>query len=158
MTGTNIFKTFFGNLTLVLSSFSNFIFSATTFLTMFILTTQTFDSFNSLHSIFSDEKQKLVSSITDLIQATFLIVFQHFIASIILLEVFDFTSINLLIATILSSMAFFPFFRPWFGILLIGFIKFLITGDKLASLLVIVIYYFISEQIYSVHYRKMEIH
>ena len=39
-TGTNIFKTFFGNIALVLSGFSNFIFSSTTFVTMFMLTVQ----------------------------------------------------------------------------------------------------------------------
>ena len=40
MTGTNIFKIFFGNLAFVISSFSSLVFSITTFLTMFYLTTK----------------------------------------------------------------------------------------------------------------------
>ena len=39
-TGTSIFKTVFGNLTLILSYFSSFIFSLTTFITMFMMTVQ----------------------------------------------------------------------------------------------------------------------
>ena len=39
-TGTNIFKTFFGNLASILGAFSNFIFNFTTFVTMFMLTIQ----------------------------------------------------------------------------------------------------------------------
>ena len=42
--GASIFKTVFGGLAIVLGGASNFIFSFTTFITMFYLTTQHFKS------------------------------------------------------------------------------------------------------------------
>lgn len=61
-------------------------------------------------------------------------------------------------ATILSSMAFFPFFRPWFGVLIIALFRMLILKEYTVSLLFVGIYYLMSERIYSNHYRKMDIH
>lgn len=85
-TGTNIFKTFFGNLASVLGAFSNFIFNFTTFVTMFMLTIQFNNQKHSaMKQLFSENKQELVSSITNLIQATFFIVVEHFVVSIVLL-------------------------------------------------------------------------
>lgn len=57
-TGTNIFKTFFGKLTLVLGAFSSFVFSFTTFGTMFMLTIQYTDGNNTaIRELFSENKQ-----------------------------------------------------------------------------------------------------
>lgn len=57
MTGTNIFKTFFGNLAFIISSISSMIFSITTFLTMFYLTTKYFTTENPFEEILSEQKQ-----------------------------------------------------------------------------------------------------
>lgn len=91
-------------------------------------------------------------------QATFLIVFWHFIASIILLELFAFTSINLIIAIVLSSMAFIPIFRPWFGILFVSIFRIIVLKEYYVSAIFLGIYYQISEYIYSFHYKKMGTH
>ena len=74
--GANFFKTLFGSLAVFLTSFSNFIFSLTTFVTMFYLTTQYFTETSGFFKhIFSERKQELISSITNLIQATLFIAF-----------------------------------------------------------------------------------
>jgi hypothetical protein len=52
-TGTNIFKTVFGNLALILGGLSNFIFSFTTFVTMFFLTVQFSSQTETVKEIFS---------------------------------------------------------------------------------------------------------
>ena len=131
-------------------------FSFTTFITMFYLTTQYFHSSSGvIRDIFSEHKQELVSSITNLIQATLFIVLEHFAMSVILLEIFSFTNLNLMLATLLSSMAFFPFFRPWFGVLIVAFIRMIILSEFKVSILFVPIYYIFSEKIYSIHLRKL---
>lgn len=92
-------------------------------MTTFVLTAQVSSRYLAIKTLFSENKQKLVSSITSLIQATSMIVIWHFVASIILLELFDFTPINLIVAILLSFMAFIPFFRPWFGILFVSLFR-----------------------------------
>ena len=111
-----------------------------------------------LKNLFTEQKQALITSISALIQATLLIVFEHFVVSIIILEIFNYTSFNLLLATIFSSMAFFPFFRPWFGALIGAFIRMIILEEYKVSLLFVFLYYLISQNIYSRHYEKMGIH
>ncbi len=56
--GANVFKTLFGSVAVILSGFSNFIFSLTTFITMFYLTTQYFHSSSGvLKDLFSGHKK-----------------------------------------------------------------------------------------------------
>jgi hypothetical protein len=69
---------------------------------------------------------------------------EHFCVSIILLEIFNYTSMNLVVSTLLSSMAFFPFFRPWFGVLLVAIFRILLLGEYYISLIFVVIYYLVS--------------
>lgn len=78
--------------------------------------------------------------------------------SVVMLEIFDFTPINCTLALLLSSMAFFPFFRPWFGMALVVMLRILFTKEWKVSLLLLLLYYWLSEMIYSNHYKKMEIH
>jgi hypothetical protein len=61
-------------------------------------------------------------------EATGLIVIWHFIVSYILLEIFYFTPVNLIFATLLSLMAFIPFFRPWFGVLFFSILRIVFLG------------------------------
>lgn len=63
-----------------------------------------------------------------------------------------------MISTLLASMAMFPFFRPWLGILVIISIRILIVGEYYISIVFVILYYLMSEKIYSTHYRKMEMH
>lgn len=51
---------------------------------------------------------------------------------------------NLVVSTLLSSMAFFPFFRPWFGVLLVAIFRILLLGEYYISLSFVVIYYLVS--------------
>ena len=62
-----------------------------------------------------------------------------------------------MLATLLSSMAFFPFFRPWFGALIAAIIRMIALDEYKVSLLFVFLYYFVSENIYSRHYEKMGI-
>lgn len=150
----------FGNLAWILSTISNTLFSLTTFITTFILTTKYCSDHNSstLKQLLSSNKSELITSITNLVMATVFIVLEHFILSIFLLEVLDFSPVNLLLSIVLGSMALFPFVRPWLGVLLFCLCRMLFLGEYYVSGLMIVVYYFCSEKIYSVHYRKMELH
>lgn len=58
----------------------------------------------------------------------------------------------------LASMALFPFIRPWFGVLMVTGIRMLIYQEYYISVMFIMLYYVLSEKIYSIHYRKMELH
>jgi len=58
----------------------------------------------------------------------------------------------------LASMAMFPFFRPWIGVLFVTAIRVLVVQEYYISIAFVALYYFLSEKIYSVHYRKMELH
>ena len=41
-------------------------------------------------------------------------------------------------------MAFFPFFRPWFGILIVAMVRMLVIREYYISLSFVALYYFIS--------------
>lgn len=68
------------------------------------------------------------------------------------------TPINLIVATILASMAMFPFFRPWIGVFFVSLIRGLAMGDYYLCIAFVVLYYLMSEKIYSIHYRQMGLH
>ena len=78
--------------------------------------------------------------------------------SLILLELFEFTPINLIISILLSMMAFVPLFRPWFGVLGVGLLRMIITRQYIVSLVFIALYRYVSETIYTVYYRKFSMH
>lgn len=123
---------------------SNSIFNITTFITTFLLTSKYYNNSSTIKELFSLNKQELISSITSLIQATLLIVVEHFVLSLLLLEIFQITPINLIIATLLASMAMFPFFRPWLGVLIVSLVRMLVLEDYYLSTTFVVIYYLMS--------------
>lgn len=84
-TGTTFLKTIFGNIALIIMSFSNIIFSLTSFATIFYLTVSYFNPRSTvMQEIFFGERKDLLGQITNLIQATLFIVVEHFLLSIIL--------------------------------------------------------------------------
>ena len=149
------------------------VFNLTTFATVFYLTVTNFEpSKNVFSDILTGQRKKLFSEITTLIQATSYIVLEHFLMSFIVLEVFNFSSINLLLSLLLSSMAFIPLFRPWLGMFLLSLMSLLIgnlrmlfslgdfvtTLDLYSAILLVGIYYYLSETIYTTNLVKMEVH
>jgi len=75
--------------------------------------------------------------------------------SIFLLELFSFSSLNMMIATFLSSMAFVPFFKPWYGALLFCLIRGVFSGQALTNIVFVVVYYYLSGAIYSARYKNI---
>lgn len=75
-----------------------------------------------------------------------------------LLELFNFTRVNLIVSGILSSMAFIPIFRPWFGITFVSILRMIFLGEYYVSLAFSALYYMVSENIYAFYYKKVGIH
>jgi predicted PurR-regulated permease PerM len=55
-------------------------------------------------------------------------------------------------------MAFVPFFRPWFGMFFFCILRSLLTSNYLINIFLLVIYYYLSEMIFSKRLKKMEFH
>lgn len=122
-TGKDVFKKIFGNLTSILGEISNYLFYFTIWLATFTFTINLSHLDLKIHEVFSKKKQELFSGATKLITSTCMIVVWHFISSVILLELFGYTHINLIISILLSLMAFIPYFRPRFGVFFVFLIK-----------------------------------
>ena len=130
-TSQNIFSTVFGNLTALIFLLSNIIFNLTTFATVFYLTANYFNAKKNFFSeIIYEQHQQVYNNIANLLYATFFIVVQHFLMTFVLLEVFNFSPINLLLSLCLSSMSLVPLFRPWFGMLVFVALNFAIGNIR----------------------------
>lgn len=158
-TGTTFLKTIFGNIAFFIMGLSNIVFSVTSFVTIFYITVSYFDPRSTvMQEIFFGERKDLLGQITNLIQATLFIVVEHFLLSLVLLELFNFSNFNMVISTLLSSMAFVPFFRPWIGTLFFCLIRSIVIGDHFVNLAFVIVYYWFSERIFSMRLKQMELH
>ena len=158
-TGTTFLKTIFGNIAFLIMGLSNIVFSLTSFVTIFYITVSYFDPRSTvMQEIFFGERKELLGQITNLIQATLFIVVEHFLLSLILLELFNFSNFNMVISTLLSSMAFVPFFRPWIGAFFFCIIRSLAIGNHLVNIMFVVFYYLLSERIFSFRLKQMQLH
>jgi hypothetical protein len=124
--------------------FMDGMFCFSIFITIFIFTVQTEGRYITIKNFFSDNRQELINSISNLMEGTGFIVIWHFVASIIMLEIFNFTPINLIISTGLSLMAFIPFFRPWFGILFVSLLRMVFLREYMISVGFVLLYYIVS--------------
>jgi hypothetical protein len=73
-----------------------------------------------------------------------MIVIWHFVLSLVSLELFDFTPVNLIVSILLSLMAFVPLFRPWFGVLGVGILRMVILRQYVVTLVFIGLYWLVS--------------
>lgn len=99
-----------------------------------------------------------MGQITNLIEATLFIVVEHFILSIVLLELFNFSNFNMLLSTFLCSMAFVPFFRPSLGALFFCIIRSLLIGNHVINIAFFIVYNYLSERIFTSRLKPMEFH
>jgi hypothetical protein len=61
----------------------------------------------------------------------------------------------MVIATFLSSMAFVPFFKPWYGALLFSIIRGTFSGQAISNIIFVVVYYYLSGAIYTSRYKNI---
>jgi predicted PurR-regulated permease PerM len=87
-----------------------------------------------------------------------MIVIWHFVLSLVSLELFDFTPVNLIVSILLSLMAFVPLFRPWFGVLGVGILRMVIMRQYVVTLVFIGLYWLVSEKIYEIYYGRLQMH
>lgn len=154
----NILFGIFGIILNVILLLTNGVFKLTTFVSIFMVTLSNYEHTTRNLHIFGSSKEQLVGQIAVIIEATCFIALEHLVFSIGFMEIMGFSSINILLSIMLSMVAFIPYVKPSFIMIIMAVINIAVGGRYVSNVVCAGVYWLVSEYIYSRNYSGVGLH